>query len=90
MHGFQIISEKPAKPLQIISVSRDPNTGFVSLTWTSRPGRSYTIQSSVDMTEWLELDDGVPGAEGETTTYVDSTDNPPGTKRNFYRVLENQ
>ena len=41
------------------------------------------------MTAWLELDDGVEGAEGETTTYVDRTDNPPGTKRNFYRVLEN-
>lgn len=73
---------------QITSVSHDPDTEFVSFTWTSRPGRLYTIQSSVDMTAWLELD-GVVGAEGETTTYVDSTDNPPGTKRRFYRVLEN-
>ena len=74
---------------QITSVSHDPDTEFVSFTWTSRPGSLYTIQSSVDMTEWLELDDSVVGAEGETTTYVDGTDNPPGTKRRFYRVLEN-
>jgi hypothetical protein len=43
----------------------------------------------VDLTEWDELDDSVAGAEGETTTYVDSMDNPPGTPQRFYRVLEN-
>ena len=74
---------------QITSVSHDPDTEFVSFTWTSRPGRLYTIQTSVDMKEWREVDDGVAGAEGETTTFVDRTDNPPGTKRRFYRVLEN-
>lgn len=89
VYFFDGIPEGPDNGLRITSVSHDPDTEFVSLTWTSRPGRLYTIQSSVDMTEWLEIDDGVEGAEGETTTYVDRTDNPPGTKRNFYRVLEN-
>lgn len=86
---FDGIPDGSDNGFRITSVSHDPDTEFVSLTWTSRPGKFYTIQSSVDMTEWSEVDDGVKGAEGETTTYVDRTDNPPGTKRRFYRLLKN-
>jgi hypothetical protein len=86
---FDGIPDSPDNGFRITGVIHDPDTEFVSVTWTSRPGKLYTIQSSVDMTEWRELNDGFAGAEGETTTFVDSMDNPPGTKRRFYRVLEN-
>ena len=86
---FDGIPDSPDNGFRITGVIHDPDTEFVSVTWTSRPRRFYTIQSSVDLTEWDELDDSVAGAEGETTTYVDSMDNPPGTPQRFYRVLEN-
>jgi hypothetical protein len=41
----------------------------VTLTWTSSPGKGYAVTYSTDMVNWdSDLDDGVVGDEGETTT----------------------
>lgn len=73
---------------KITAISRDPGTEFVSLTWTSRPGRRYAVFSSVDMTSWREVEDTVPASAGDTTSFIDSAGNPPGAVRRFYQVRD--
>lgn len=64
-----------------------------SLTWRSRPGQTYAIDLSSDLTKasWLELNDSIP-SEGETTTielptFAGNAPNPL-PQRIFYRVRE--
>ena len=41
----------------------------LALTWNSNPGRIYSVYYSLDMIDWgADLDDGVVGDDGETTT----------------------
>ena len=41
----------------------------LALTWNSNPGRIYSGYYSLDMIDWgADLDDGVVGDDGETTT----------------------
>jgi len=42
----------------------------VSITWQSRPNRTYAIFTSSDLKVWDELDDGFP-SEGDSTTFTD-------------------
>ena len=57
---FQILSVTPDDDMD------DPNA---TITWTSAPNRSYSIDVSTDLTTWTEIEDGVPSG-GETTTFV--------------------
>jgi hypothetical protein len=66
-HGFQIISEAPAKPVQINIIEFNPNTGVVTLTWDGRSGVEYLLDYSLDLLDWVELTDGVIGGEGVVT-----------------------
>ena len=58
----------PVTPLQIINLSYDAESENVSITWASHPDSFYTIESSVDMRVWHEIDDGIE-SQGEETTY---------------------
>lgn len=41
----------------------------LALTWNSSPGTIYSVYDSLDMIDWgADLDDGVVGDDGETTT----------------------
>ena len=41
----------------------------LALTWNSSPGTIYSVYYSLDMIDWgADLDDGVVGDDGETTT----------------------
>lgn len=57
-----------------------------NLTWESRPGESYTIDVSLDLETWLEVEDGIE-SEGEQTTYTDNS-LEPGSPALYYRVRE--
>lgn len=47
----------------------DPESPMLTLTWNSSPGRSYSVVYSTDMINWdSDLDDGVVGDEGDSTT----------------------
>ena len=73
---------------QITSISRDPGTGAVTLTWNSRPGKTYSVQASGDMADfWDEVNDSVASG-GATTTYTDSTIDL-GTTRRYFQIVEN-
>ncbi len=66
------VSGAGAAPLVVAEIGRDSGTGEVVLTWTSVPGRFYTVESSSDLTAWpVEIDDSVAAAEvAETTRFA--------------------
>lgn len=72
------------RPFEITQLTHDA-TG-ATITWNSRPGASYTLEFSTDLTEgsWTEIDDGIL-SQGEETTVID-TAIPPGPSKLFYRV----
>ena len=67
LHGFQIISEAPPKPVQINIIEFNPDTGVVTLTWDGRTGVEYLLDYSLNLVDWVELTDGVIGGEGAVT-----------------------
>ena len=75
----------------VTEISVNPVNGRASMTWTSRPGKSYSVFTSTDLTgdpktEWTELTDGVPSG-GETTSFIDALSG--GGPVRFYVVIEN-
>ena len=71
---------------QITQFVPDPANNAVTFTWNSRPNRSYTIETSADLQQWLEVEDGVESG-GEETTYTDEGVEPGATVI-YYRVIE--
>jgi len=62
----------------------------LALTWNSNPGRIYSVYYSLDMIDWgSDLDDGVVGDDGETTTKEFDLSLIPaldGVSRVYFRV----
>ena len=60
----------------------------VTLTWRSKPGESYRVESSGDLNElpWFEIIDSLP-SDGEMTSFTHDQI-PAGTSRLFFRVIE--
>lgn len=67
--------------LEITALALDPQTGEVSVTWSSESGAEYFLDRSTDLISWDEVDDTV--GEVGSTTLVDST---VGDGKVFYRV----
>lgn len=92
--GFQIVEisevEPPTGAPEISAVSYDASGTMLSLTWSSNSSETYAIKYSTDMVNWEgELDDGVDGAAGETTTQLfdlSETTELDGVDRVFFRV----
>ena len=74
-------------PAEIVETVVDRPANKATITWTSTQGREYAIEWSRDLQLWFELDDGIPGADGETTSYEDTTI-PPEDDVRYYRVRE--
>ena len=62
--------------------------GEVTVTFQSEEGKTYTVQRSTDVQDWLELTDGLE-AEGESTDYTDGNI-PAGSPELYYRIIEEQ
>jgi len=58
--------------------------GDFGLTWKSIPGKSYTVQSSVDLKTWSDLSGPYAAAENETSANISAEATLP---RGFYRVV---
>ena len=58
--------------------------GAVQISWTSVEGAEYAVDSSGDLQDWQEVDDGVPSG-GEITTFT-----LPATEdaEEYYRVKQ--
>jgi hypothetical protein len=59
----------------IASVSRDPATGHVTLTWPSSAGQTFTVERSADLVTWSQFPPIVGGA-GATTSFTDQLTAP--------------
>ena len=71
-------------PFQITEVARTEEG--VSLQWASKANKTYTIERSADLQDWLELSDGIE-SEGELTTFDDDTV-PPDAEVFYFRIRE--
>ena len=75
----------------VTDITVNPLNGRTSMTWSSRPGKQYSIYTSTNLlgdpqTEWVELSDSwISG--GETTTFTDTFSG--GGPVRFYVVIEN-
>ena len=73
-------------PFQISSLDLNEAGTEVTLAWNSGPNRLYAVDASLDLQDWLEVDDGVE-SEGEVTTFTDDAVEA-GTKALYYRVRD--
>ena len=75
--------------LAFTDIGLNEANGEVALTWTSRIGKTYTVESSEDLSDWSELTDGHPqgGATEATTQFTDDSGFPESGTR-YYRVRE--
>ena len=73
---------------KITSISKAPDTGDVTLTWKSVPGKNYRLEYSQDLEagSWLAVDGGVIIPSGGTTTSYTDTAPPAGGVSRFYRA----
>ncbi|MEZ5324060.1 MAG: hypothetical protein R3F19_03235 [Verrucomicrobiales bacterium] len=72
--------------LRFSDIALNKDNGNVVLTWTSRPDKTYLVESTEDFVQWEELTDGHQ-SEGEETTYTDVS-GFPATSVRYYRVTE--
>lgn len=70
--------------LELTSISRDSQTGHVTLTWPSQADTFYVVQRSTDLIEFDELSDGEVGVGGPATF----TDRNPPAGSAYYRISE--
>ena len=70
---------------ELILLTRAAVTEFVTATWSSIPGRSYTLQKSVDLSpgSWVNIATGII-ATGATTSQLDPS--AADQSRMFYRA----
>ncbi|MCB1094989.1 MAG: LamG domain-containing protein [Verrucomicrobiae bacterium] len=71
---------------KITKVQLDAERRDVTLTWSSRNGKTYSVETAPDAQDWIEVDDGIE-ATGESTTFTDSAVDAAVTQR-YYRVIE--
>ncbi|MDC0550156.1 hypothetical protein OAO58_00985 [bacterium] len=86
--GFQLIHAGSSMSGLRVTDIRQTDTGAIELTWTSRPGRSYTVESSLNMVTWTPLlteIDATPSPGTITTVIVDSP--AANEAKKFYRVI---
>ena len=76
---------------QITSISYNPDTDEISITWPSREGAFYGIYFNSDLSNWdTDLNDSYPADPGDSTTFTfPRADAGAGAERLFFRVEEN-
>ncbi|MDA0811371.1 MAG: LamG domain-containing protein [Verrucomicrobia bacterium] len=73
---------------EIISLSRDPANGNVTLTFRSVPGRTYRVETSTSLENpWAEIADGLDASDGELTSFID-TEATLDLPELYYRVVQ--
>ena len=70
--------------LQVTGFGMNAQSATASITWTSSPGTIYAIESSADLRQWQEIDDGIL-SQGQSTTYDFQV--AGGLKKVFYRIV---
>lgn len=72
---------------RITAITRTEDT--VTLTWSSRAGKTYALEAAPNVSEWLEVDDGIESM-GAETTFTDRSPELLNEAVRYYRVREVQ
>ena len=74
-------------PFAITGITYNAAENKLQITFNSQPGRTYAIDSSGNLSGWLELNDFIP-SQGNETTYVIDNVNPldPDFLTQLYRI----
>lgn len=83
----------PQAPFLITDINYDNATGNVTVTWNSRTGQIYIIQTSSDLGisggAWDEFDDSFEAAgDSSSLTFTAGVDIPAGAERFNVRIVE--
>ena len=85
---FGTLSLDPPQKFHVTEVSRDPQTGALSLTWDSVPGRSYRVEYSPAPESFtLRAVENIPASSPGNTSSVTFNNPLPGAERLFLRVV---
>ncbi|MDB4723251.1 hypothetical protein OAF55_00760 [Akkermansiaceae bacterium] len=68
MEGAGTVSELAISSIAPSFGNEDPK---VTITWISQPDRSYAVDYSTDLANWVELNDDVPSG-GDSTEFTHS------------------
>lgn len=85
-HYGAFLDPPSSRAFEITSITYD-GSNKASITWTSQPGRSYGIDSSTDLQNWLEIADSVLASDSEITTFDDEEASPG---KAYYRVRQEE
>ena len=84
---FGTLTLDPSQKFNATRVSRDAQTGALSLTWESEPGRNYRVEYSTTPDSFtLRAVEGIPASAPGTITSVTFSNPIPGAERLFLRV----
>lgn len=85
---IEYFGEVGGQPLTITEIDYNQDTDSVTLTWTSKPGRTYTVFANDDLMVFeTDINDSVQsGGDSTTLTFPNPS---PGTPKQFFQVVEN-
>ena len=81
----QISSVGAGAAFAITEITRDAATSHVTLTWNSADDTSYSVDTSTDLVQWSESEDGI-ASTGATTSFTER--NVSEEKTIYFRVRE--
>jgi hypothetical protein len=75
---------------RILEITHDPAADEFTITWTSKPGKSYVLLFDTDLGGFeYDIDDGITAEQGSETTTFGPFPNPePGALSVFFRVQQ--
>ena len=77
------------EPLEFTNIVYNAAAGTADVTWVSKPGKTYRMEWSNELSVWIEDTDSYPpgGATGTRTTYR-YEGIPPNDRRRFFKATE--
>ena len=86
MYGLTNREASLPPPLDFTSIVRVPGVS-TTLTWASRPLRTYKVEVTTNLVNWIELSDNEPSG-GASTSFVDTFAETQNYPRALYKVTD--
>jgi len=87
--GFQLLHVSASQGGLRVSDIRHTEDDAIELTWTTIPGKSYTVEASLDLETWIDLLTEIDAAASPATATTVIVDRPAAIEtKKHYRVRE--
>ena len=88
LNEIEYFGEVGGQPLTITDIAYNQDSDAITLTWTSKPGRTYTVFANDDLMIFeTDINDSVQsGGDSTTLTFPNPS---PGAPKQFFQVVEN-